>query len=229
MQKVFLSWSSGKDSALALHYLLKNKTYEVACLLTTVNAHFQRVSMHGLRNALLYQQIAAIGLPLETVELPENPDNLQYETLMGKKLQELHAKGIQQGAFGDIFLEDLKKYREKQLAALNMKPIFPLWKKDSTQLINEFLDLGFKAITVCVNASLLDQSFVGRVIDREFISELPASVDPCGENGEFHTFCFDGYYFKNLVPFAIGETVYREYVHGGVVSGFWFCDLQPLP
>lgn len=225
--KTFLNWSSGKDSALALHYLRKNPRYEVACLLTAVNAHFGRVSMHGLRNELLHSQAEAVGLPLETVELPENPSNLQYEAIMERKIKQLYGNNFRCAAFGDIFLEDLRKYREEQLKKQHIETIFPLWKKDSRKLIDEFIDLGFRAIVVCVNAALLDRSYVGRMIDKDFIRDLPAHIDPCGENGEFHTFCFDGYYFSRPVSFTIGEIVFREYRHGEQASGFWFCDLLP--
>lgn len=223
--KTFFNWSSGKDSALALYYLLQDENYSIDFLLTSVNAHYKRVSMHGLRVELLQQQLNAISIPNGTVELPEHPTNAEYEKLMGEKVDQLKANGFECAAFGDIFLEDLKKYREQQLQALNIKTVFPLWKKDTKQLINEFIDLGFKAVVVCVNAVLLDKSFSGRLIDKDFISDLPKEIDPCGENGEFHTFCFDGSVFKHPVKFAIGETVFKEYQNGGMKSGFWFCDL----
>jgi len=224
-RKTYFNWSSGKDSALALHYLLQNKNYSVDYLLTSVNAHYKRVSMHGLRTELLQQQMNAIDIPNGTVELPEHSTNAEYEKLMSEKVKQLKADGFEYAAFGDIFLEDLKKYREQQLQALNIKTVFPLWKKDTKQLINEFIDLGFKAIVVCVNAALLDRSFAGRIIDKDFISDLPAGIDPCGENGEFHTFCFDGSVFKHSIKFSIGETVFKEYKNDGMKSGFWFCDL----
>ncbi|MEL6822110.1 MAG: diphthine--ammonia ligase, partial [Calditrichota bacterium] len=196
-KKTYFNWSTGKDSALALHYLLQDKNYSVDYLLTTVNAHYNRVTMHGLRTDLLQQQIKAINIPSITVELPESPGNNEYELLMGEKVRQLKADGCDYAAFGDIFLEDLKTYREKQLAPLGIRSIFPIWKKDTRQLIHEFVDLGFKAVVVCLNASLLDQSFLGREIDASFIKELPQNVDPCGENGEFHTFCYDAPYFQN--------------------------------
>lgn len=223
--KTYFNWSSGKDSALALHYLLQDKNYSVDYLLTSVNAHHKRVSMHGLRIELLQQQLNAIGIPNGMVELPEHTTNAEYEKLMSKKVKQLKADGFEYSAFGDIFLEDLKKYREQQLQALNIKTIFPLWKKDTKQLIHKFIDLGYKAIVVCVNATLLDKSFTGRIIDKDFISDLPAGIDPCGENGEFHTFCFEGPVFKHPIKFSIGETVFKEYQNGGMKSGFWFCDL----
>ena len=226
--RTYMNWSSGKDAALALHYLLQDPGYNVECILTTVNAHFNRVSMHGLRIEMLEQQVKAIGLPSHRVALPESPSNGEYEKLMGQKVEELKAEGMEYAGFGDIFLEDLRVYREQQLAQVGIKTVFPLWKKDTTQLIQDFLGKGFKTIVVCVNAAVLDESFAGRIIDEDFINDLPEGVDPCGENGEFHTFCYDAPYFKNPVQFTVGEKVYREYKNGETTNGFWFCDLIPL-
>ncbi|QEE50540.1 adenine nucleotide alpha hydrolase [Flavobacterium alkalisoli] len=226
-QKTYFNWSSGKDSALALHYLLQDKNYSVDCLLTSVNSHYDRVSMHGLRKELLLKQVEAIGIPITTIELPLQPSNEDYEAIMRAKVDELLEQNYTTAAFGDIFLEDLKVYREKQLEPFGLKAVFPLWKKDTKQLLTEFIDSGFKTITVCVNGTKLDKSFVGRVIDHDFIKELPDDVDPCGENGEFHTFCFDASYFKKPVDFTIGETIYREYDNHGTKTGYWFCDLLP--
>jgi uncharacterized protein (TIGR00290 family) len=239
ISKTYFNWSSGKDSALALHYLLQNKNHSVEKLLTSINAHHNRVSMHGLRRELLQQQIEAIGIPYSTIELPEEPTMSKYEILMQQTVQELKQNGFECAAFGDIFLEDLKKYREEQLATFNIKTVFPLWKKDTKQLLNEFIDLGFKAIVVCIKADLLHQSFAGRIIDKDFIKDLPPTVDVCGENGEFHTFCFDAPFFKNPIPFTIGDKIYREYKAPENKAdncfttpqtdnmGFWFCDLLP--
>lgn len=225
--KTYFNWSSGKDSALALHYLLQDKNYSVDYLLTSVNAHYNRVSMHGLRRELLQQQVEAIGIPSGTVELPEQPSNAEYETFMRQKTGQLKASGFEYAAFGDIFLEDLKAYREQQLATVGMKTVFPLWKKDTRQLLHEFIASGFKAITVCVNAQWLDESFAGRIIDHDFIRDLPEGVDICGENGEFHTFCYDGPVFQHPIKFSVGETVFKEYKNKEAKSGFWFCDLVP--
>lgn len=222
--KTYFNWSTGKDSALALHYLLQDKNFCVDYLLTTVNSPLNRVSMHGVRAALLEQQVKAIGIPNGIVELPEHTTNATYEKRMSDMLQPLKAQGYEYAAFGDILLEDLRQYREQQLSAFDIRAVFPLWKRDTKQLIREFIGLGFKAIVVCVDAALLDPSFTGRVIDSEFIHDLPAGVDPCGENGEFHTFCYDAPFFKNPVPFSIGETVFRKY-NDEQGSGFWFCDL----
>lgn len=225
--KTYFNWSSGKDSALALYYLLQDKNYNIDCLLTSVSAEYDCVSMHGLRRELLQQQIDAIGISGKTIELPVHPTNVEYESLMKKTVEELLAEGYECTAFGDIFLEDLKAYREKQLEPYSIQTVFPLWKKDTKQLLTEFIDLGFKAITVCVDGSKLDKSFAGRIIDHDFIASLPEGVDICGENGEFHTFCFDGPYFKQPVNFTKGETILKEYNTNGVISQFWFCDLLP--
>lgn len=224
-KKTFFNWSSGKDSALALHYLFNQKQFDVSYLLTTVNAHYDRVSMHGVRVELLEQQLEAIGIPSGKMELPEMPSNAVYEELMGAKLQQLKDEGYGYAGYGDIFLEDLKTYREEQLKPFNIKAIFPIWKKDTRQLVQEFIDLGFKAVVVCANSAFLDESFAGRLIDQEFLQDLPDGVDPCGENGEFHTFCFDAPYFRNPVAFSVGEVVTREYEHGETTTSFWFCDL----
>jgi uncharacterized protein (TIGR00290 family) len=226
--KTYFNWSTGKDSALALHYLLQNQHYSVEYLLTSVNSHHDRVSMHGVRTELLNQQVNAIGIPNGVIELPESPTNEDYEKIVSQKVKQLKAEKYSHAAFGDIFLEDLRSYREKQLQPLDIQTVFPLWKRSTEELLTEFIDLGFKSIVVCVNASQLDKSFAGRIIDKDFIRDLPKDVDPCGENGEFHTFCFDGPIFKNPVQFSIGETVYREYEHEELKNGFWFCDLLPV-
>lgn len=225
--KTYFNWSTGKDSALALYYLLQDSDYSVERLFTSVNSHYDRVSMHGLRKELLQKQIEAIGIPGMTVELPAQPTNAEYEAILKAKVEELVADGFECAAFGDIFLEDLKAYREKQLAPYGIGTVFPLWKKDTKELLTQFITLGFKAITVCIDGSKLNQSFVGRIIDESFITHLPDDVDICGENGEFHTFCFDGPYFKQPVTFAKGEIVMKEYDTNGNKSQFWFCDLIP--
>lgn len=226
--KTYFNWSSGKDSTLALYYLLQDKNYSIDCLLTSVSSEYDRVSMHGLRKELLQQQTEALGIPAKIIQLPPHPTNAEYEALMKETVSELLADGYECTAFGDIFLEDLKAYREKQLEPYGIKTVFPLWKKDTKELLTNFIDLGFKAITVCVDGSKLDSSFVGRIIDHDFINDLPEDVDICGENGEFHTFCFDGPYFKQPVAFTKGEVVMREYDVNGFKSQFWFCDLLPM-
>jgi len=226
--KTYFNWSTGKDSAMALERLLEDERYSVEHLLISVNNHHDRVSMHGLRRELMERQLKEIGLPFTTVELSESPDMEEYSQKMGNAVRELRSKGFTHSGFGDICLEDLRKYREDQLAELGIEAVFPLWRIDTHQLMEEFLSSDFKAITVCTKANLLDEEFVGRVIDSEFIDELPKKVDPCGENGEFHTFCFDGPIFHKPVPFLVGEKIYREYESPNPDEegmGFWFCDL----
>lgn len=242
MHKTYFNWSSGKDSALALYYLLQDKKYSIDLLLTTVNKEFERVSMHGLREELLDKQVENIGLPLKKVLLNGNVSMEEYNVVMQQNLQELKADKYTHTAFGDIFLEDLKKYRENQLEKEVITATFPLWKRNTKELLQEFLALGFKTIVVCVNANLLDESFVGRIIDEQFIKDLPENIDVCGENGEFHTFCYDGPIFKKPVEFEIGEKVLKEYktdknecttdtsekeTKKTWSHSFWYCDLIP--
>lgn len=238
--KALFNWSSGKDSALALYKILQNNDFEISCLLTSVNQKFQRISMHGVRVELLHKQAESIGLPLEIMEIPEMPSMEAYEEVMQQTLSRLKKDGITHSVFGDIFLEDLRKYREDKLNTMTIQGVFPLWKIPTPDLMNEFLQLGFKTIVVCVNEKYLDKSFVGRVIDEQFIADLPEGVDVCGENGEFHTFAFDGPIFSKPVAFEIGEIVYRKYEKPKTESsntacdttddtafdyGFWYCDL----
>ncbi|SFN60360.1 MJ0570-related uncharacterized domain-containing protein [Chryseobacterium oleae] len=230
--KAVFNWSSGKDSALALYKTLQESRSEVITLLTSINKEFQRISMHGVHVSLLEKQAESLELPLIKMELPKEPSMEEYRELMNKTMSEIQAMGISQSVFGDIFLEDLRKYREDQLKSIGMEGVFPLWKQNTTDLIQEFLDLGFKTIVTCVNETYLDKSFAGRIIDRDFIRDLPKNVDPCGENGEFHTFTFDGPIFREPVQFEIGETIKKTYPKpktnpededGAYV--FWFCDL----
>lgn len=227
--KTYFNWSSGKDSALALYHLLQDDQYSIEELITTVNSHYNRVSMHGLRKELLVAQTEAMHIKSSLIELPEQPSMSVYEQKMTAAISRLKSNGFTHSAFGDIFLEDLKVYRETQLETFNIKAVFPIWKRDTKALLNEFLDLGFKTIIVCANATYFGEDFVGKIIDRDFIKSLPVNVDPCGENGEFHTFCFDGPIFKHPIPFTIGEKVYREYdtPNSSTKTGFWYCDLIP--
>ncbi len=233
-QLAYFNWSGGKDSALALYKTLQLDNIKVVKLLTSINAHHQRISMHGVRESLLEQQTSSIGIKLQKLNLPEKPDMDTYNNLMRQTVQDIKAEGIELAIFGDIYLEDLRKYREGQLEKVGINTYFPIWKMDTKDLLKEFLALGFKTIVVCIKAEMLDKSFVGRIIDEQFIDDLPDNVDPCGENGEFHTFVFDGPIFKQPIPFKIGETVYREYDspkeenHEASKMGFWFCDLLPL-
>lgn len=239
--KSFLNWSGGKDSALALHHILNEKKYSPERLLTNVNEGNRRISMHGVREELAEQQADVIGIPLQKLKLPNQPSMKTYEKQMSQTLAALKAEDFTHNVFGDIFLEDLKMYRENQLAEWSMTAVFPLWKRDTTELMHEFIDLGFKAIVVCVKAAFLDESFAGRIIDKDFLNDLPMNVDPCGENGEFHTFVFDGPIFKRSIEYNIGDKVFREYKAPVNQSencfsdqpvlppsmGFWFCDLLP--
>jgi uncharacterized protein (TIGR00290 family) len=238
--KSYFNWSGGKDSALALYHAQKVRRYSIERLLTSVNRLHRRISMHGVREELLEQQAAAIGLPLQKLILPDQPSMPDYEEEMMKIMTALKKENFTHSFFGDIFLEDLKKYREEQLIKVGFTAVFPLWKRDTTELLHEFIDLGFQTVVVCVKAEVLDESFAGRVIDHHFIKDLPNNVDPCGENGEFHTFVFDGPIFRQPVPFRIGEKVFREYAaprnsqdtcfsnQPSSPMGFWFCDLEPL-
>ncbi|ROI00985.1 MULTISPECIES: diphthine--ammonia ligase [unclassified Chryseobacterium] len=232
--KALFNWSSGKDSALALYQLLQEDQYEISTLLTSINREFQRISMHGVHVSLLEQQALSLGIPLVKMELPKEPSMEEYQEIMKKTMSGIQSQGITHSIFGDIFLEDLRQYRESQLESIGMKAVFPLWKQNTPDLIQEFLNLGFKTIVTCVNGAYLDKSFAGRIIDHSFIKDLPENVDPCGENGEFHTFTFDGPIFKNPIPFEIGETVKKTYPKPKTDSGeengeyiFWFCDLIP--
>lgn len=240
VHKAWMNWSGGKDSSLCLHRILQDPHYSVETLLTSVNAVHNRVSMHGVRRELLEAQATAIGLPLRTIELPEQPGMQEYEQAMMMQVRALQQEGYTHSIFGDIFLEDLRRYREEKLQQEQVRCAFPLWQVPTQQLMEEFLSLGFKAIIVCVNEKYLDKSFCGRIIDQSFVQDLPPSVDVCGENGEYHSFVFDGPIFKQPIPFSKGEIVYRQYeapqTQAGTTNpmdqpsayGFYFCDLLPV-
>lgn len=230
--KAVFFWSGGKDSSLCLHRVLQENKLEVACLLTTVNSNFKRISMHGVSEELLDLQAKAIGIPLHKMYVSEG-SNDEYEKILAQTLSSFQSQNINRVIFGDIFLEDLRTYRENQLNALGMKGIFPLWKQDTSALIHEFIGAGFKTITCCTNDGYLGEEWVGRTIDRLFIAQLPAGVDPCGENGEFHTFCYDGPIFTSPVNIRTGEKLYRpldiKLTETSPTKGFWFVDLLPGP
>ncbi|TNE55084.1 MAG: adenine nucleotide alpha hydrolase [Bacteroidetes bacterium] len=229
-EQIFLNWSSGKDAAYSLYLLQQNLAYEVVHLLTTVNEDLDRVTMHGLRSELLEKQLQQIGLPYSLIKLPRDVQMEDYERLMQGQLIQLKGKGLQCAAFGDIFLEDLRKYREQKLESMGFRSLFPLWKKASKDLYTGMFSSGFKAIVVCVNNNVLDDSFCGRIYDQQFIEDLPEGVDPLGENGEFHTFCFDGPIFKSPVIFKKGELVHKSYPNPSKDAEeirFCFCDLIP--
>lgn len=218
-EPVLFCWSGGKDSCLALHKLRRDKRYEVKALLTTVTEGFDRISMHGVRRDLLERQAAALRLPLEIVLIPSSCTNEIYEARMREMLERHRQRGIRTVAFGDIFLTDLRAYREATLARVGMSALFPLWLEESGSLMREFIALRYRAVTVCVDSRFLDESFVGREITQEFLDRLPATVDSCGENGEFHSFVFDGPDFAEPIACRTGEIVRRD--------GFIFCDVVP--
>jgi len=218
-EDILFCWSGGKDSAMALHALQLAQSHRITTLLTTVTEEYDRISMHGVRRVLLERQAESLGLPLHAVLIPPHCVHATYEARMKEALNEHLALGVRRVAFGDIFLEDLRVYRERNLAQLGMEALFPIWKRDTRELACDFLRLGFRAIAVCVDPRVLDPSFAGRFLDESFFADLPPGVDPCGENGEFHTFVFDGPVFRTPVRFVAGEKVLRD--------GFCFCDLLP--
>jgi uncharacterized protein (TIGR00290 family) len=221
MRKVLLTWSGGKDSALALYELQRKHDHEILALLTTLTEEYNRISMHGIRDILLEFQVNSLSLPVERVYLSKDSCNEEYGAKMSEVLQKYLRVGVSGVVFGDIFLEDLRKYREDNLSKIGMKAIFPIWKRDTAELAYEFIDLGFKAIITCVDSHVLDRTFVGRYFDRQLLSEFPSMVDPCGENGEFHSFVFDGPIFQKSVSYIKGEVVLRD-------DRFWYCDLIPV-
>jgi uncharacterized protein (TIGR00290 family) len=216
---VVISWSGGKDSCVALYEIRREQKYCVAGLLTTVTRDYDRISMHGVRRLLLERQAASLGIPLHQVFISQGATNQEYEMKTGEALARYRARGIDSIVFGDLFLEDIRTYREKFLARHSVRGLFPVWRRDTTAFMKEFLELGFRAVVTCVDSKVLDQSFAGKIIDESFLSSLPSKVDPCGENGEFHSFVFDGPMFALPVKFSRGETVLRE--------SFWFSDLLP--
>ena len=219
-ESVLLSWSGGKDSALVLHELVKDFRWRVTALLTTVTEDYDRTSMHGVRRVLLEEQAAAVGLPLEVVFITAGADTAQYERRMRETLERRKAGGTNTVAIGDLFLEDLRKYREDKLAQVGMSAVFPIWGRDTVELAHTFIRLGFRAVLTCVDTQALDRSFAGREYDERLLAELPEDADPCGENGEFHTFVYDGPVFGRPVGFTRGDVVLRD-------NRFCFCDLLP--
>ena len=243
--KAIFNWSGGKDSSLALYKLSQNREYDISTLVTVVSAKYQRIAQHGVRLELLEQQAQTIGIPLHKLIMSDWPTMETYDKMTADALHNFKQKNIHYAVFGDIFLADLRKYREEKLAQAGFQEIFPLWLIPTQQLASEFLQLGFKAIIVCVDEKHLDKSFVGRPFDEHFINDLPQSVDPCGEYGEFHSFVYDGPIFKKPVSFTAGESVYRKYTpspqqesdtgytcgtnNAHPATGFWYCDLIPAP
>jgi uncharacterized protein (TIGR00290 family) len=221
-EPVVMSWSGGKDSAVALHELLKDDRYEVLALLTTVSQEYRRISHHGVREELLEAQADAIGIPLDKIYLPSGSagpcTNDVYEKIIGDAMARYCARGVTTVAFGDLFLEDLRAYREKNLARAAMKGLFPIWKRDTAQLAHDVIAMGFRAYLSCV-AGKVGPGFVGRSYDQDLLRDLPAGIDPCGEYGEFHSFVYDGPIFRRPVDVKVGEILMRD--------GRYYADLLP--
>ena len=218
MKKLLLSWSSGKDSAWALHLLQQNAEYEVVGLLTTLNSAFDRVAMHSTRRSILEAQAEAASLPLITIPLPWPCSNLEYEEIMRTVCARAIAQGVQSVAFGDLFLEDIRAYRERQLHGTGLEPVFPLWHIPTHELAREMIRAGLKAKLVCIDPGKLSPEFAGRDFDEQLLADLPAGVDPCGENGEFHTCVYAGPMFRREIPVIIRERLARD--------GFCYCDVS---
>jgi len=222
MESVLMSWSGGKDSAMALYELGKAGGSEVLALLTTVTEGYERISMHGVREVLLDRQAEALGLELCKVRIPRNSSMEEYETRMREALEHYLDRGVSSVVFGDIFLEDLRKDREDKLGRIGMAASFPIWRRDTAELAGAFINVGFQAVITCVDTRMLDGEFAGRAYDRQLLRDLPDGVDPCGENGEFHSFVHDGPIFREPVAHRIGEVVLRD-------DRFCFCDLLASP
>ncbi len=220
-EKVLFTWSGGKDSAMALYELQMVHGYEISSLLTTITEDYDRISMHGVRRILLEQQAESLGLPVEKIYITKNSSSEEYEAKMRGKLMHYQSRGVLSVVFGDIFLEELRKYREENLSKIGMKPLFPIWKRDTAELAHTIIDLGFKAVITCVDSNVLNKIFVGRTFDEQLLSELPATVDPCGENGEFHSFVYDGPIFRKRISHRKGEVILRD-------NRFYYCDLIPV-
>jgi uncharacterized protein (TIGR00290 family) len=217
--KAWLAWSSGKDSAWALHLVRQSGDFEIVALLTTVNRTHERVAMHAVRESLLEMQAAAAGLPLVKVGIPSPCPNAVYEQAMSEAMAQARAEGVWHVVFGDLFLEDIRAYREKQLADCGMTPVFPVWGVETRRLAEDMLAGGLSAYLTCVDPRKLDRSFAGRRFDASLVADLPRGVDPCGENGEFHTFANAGPMFRETIPVEVGEIVERD--------SFIFADLLP--
>jgi uncharacterized protein (TIGR00290 family) len=213
------SWSGGKDCGLALFDVQQSRAFRVERLVVTCTRDFDRISMHGVRNTLLDQQAARLGLRIERVLISKGAGNDEYEAATQAHWAEHHRRGVRDVLFGDLYLEDIRAYRDAMLARAGMRGVYPLWKQDTRALAERFIDLGFKAVLVCVDPRKLDPSYAGRAFDLDLLADLPAGVDPCGENGEFHTFVWNGPNFAAPVDLRRGEIVDRD--------GFVFCDLVP--
>ena len=218
-EKALFAWSGGKDSAMSLYEIQKNKKYEIVSLLTTITEDYDRVSLHGVPRVLVEQQAHSLGLPIHEVFIPKSCSNEEYDAKMMGVLTKFKQVGVSSVVFGDVFLEEVRKYREDNLSKLGMKGTFPVWGRDTAELTRSFIDLGFQAVVTCVDSKVLDKRFVGRMLDKHFLAELPPNVDPGGENGELHSFVFNGPIFKRRIAYTLGESVLR--------NSFYFCDLLP--
>jgi len=217
-EKILFAWSGGKDSALALHELLKDNTYDIEGILTTVTEDYDRTSMHGVRSVLLKKQADSLGLKLKKMLITKNDSFSEYESKMKEAMLSYKDKRVNAVAFGDIHLDDLRKHREEKLKQVGMKAIFPIWKRDTKSLASSFIDAGFRAVITCIDSKVLDKKFAGREFNEEFLSDLPKNVDPCGENGEFHSFVYAGPIFKERIKHTKGEIVLRD-------KRYYYCDL----
>ena len=221
MERIVMCWSGGKDSCLALHELQQSETYDIVALMTTVTRDYDRISMHGVPGELLRAQAEALGVPLHEVFIPATCSNADYEAAMGEAFADFRQRGICTVAYGDLFLADIRAYRDALMARNGMRAIYPVWHRDTQAFMRDFIRLGFKAVTCCVDTQQLSEEFTGRLLDEGFLADLPKHLDPCGENGEFHTFVFDGPAFTNPVPLMIGKRIAR--------GRFAYCDLRLLP
>lgn len=220
-EKVILSWSGGKDSSMAAYHLLASQKYEIAGLMTTVTGEYDRVSMHGVRRELLERQAESLGIPLHKIVIPKECSNEIYEAEMRGILGRFKARGITKIAFGDLFLEDLRRYRDERLTQVGMTGIYPVWKRDTEEFVRTFIGLGFKAVLSCVDTKALDASFAGREIDQSLLRDLPESADPCGEYGEYHSFVYAGPIFRKAIACKTGEKVMRT-------PRFNYCEIVPV-
>lgn len=219
-EKIVVSWSGGKDSSMALYEISKDPAVEVLALLGTFRQNEDRINIHGVRRLLIEQQAKSLGLPLEKMVIKKGASDVEYEKAFLVTLQKYKVQGAKKVLFGDIFLEDVKGFREETLRKIGMHGVYPLWKKDTTELSRAFVEAGFKAVITVVDSKVLGKEFVGKTYDKEFLEALPEGVDPCGENGEFHSFVFDGPIFRQPVKFVLGEVVLVD-------NRFWHCDLVP--
>lgn len=216
-EKILLSWSGGKDSTLALYELMKQDKYDIT-LLSTITDKYERISMHGVRETLIDRQAESLGCYLEKVYISPECTNEEYGRKMEEAMSKYKKLGVTKIAFGDLFLQDIREYREKNLQKAGMGAIFPIWGNNTGALANTFIELNFKAILTCVDTKALDGAFAGRLYDKKLLADLPENIDPCGENGEFHSFVFDGPIFKKKINFTVGEKTLRN-------ERFEFCDL----